>query len=112
MNTTNTNKLGWGIDHGHAVAFGARLILEHGNCAVVRNRVAFRGTPAQCRKLSTAIAAGPLNAALLAAAELRADDETEHVLYEDETVKIVGNPRGSYGYVYIGGWFVAGGAAQ
>ncbi len=42
---------------------------------------------------------------LLERGELSWSDDTRVTLYEDETVTVVGNPRRSFGYLYVGAWF-------
>jgi len=40
--------------------------------------------------------------------ELRSNEERELVLYDDERGTVVGNPNGSYGYVYVAAWMKGG----
>jgi hypothetical protein len=46
-------------------------------------------------------------AELLRSGRLRWSDETTVTLYDDEVVTVVGNPRRSFGYLYVGAWFKA-----
>jgi hypothetical protein len=42
---------------------------------------------------------------LLERGELRWSQDTTVTLYDDEVVTVVGNPRRSFGYLYVGAWF-------
>ncbi len=44
---------------------------------------------------------------LLERGELSWSQDTTVTLYDDEAVTVVGNPRRSFGYLYVGAWFKA-----
>ena len=44
--------------------------------------------------------------------ELSWSQDTTVTLYDDETITVVGNPRRSFGYLYVGAWFKADLAAD
>ncbi len=44
---------------------------------------------------------------MLRSGRLRWSDETSVTLYDDEVVTVLGNPRRSFGYLYVGAWFKA-----
>jgi hypothetical protein len=46
-------------------------------------------------------------AELLRSGRLRWSAETPVTLYEDDVVTVRGNPRRSFGYLYVGAWFKA-----
>ena len=49
---------------------------------------------------------------LLERGELSWSQDTTVTLYDDETITVVGNPRRSFGYLYVGAWFKADLAAD
>jgi hypothetical protein len=49
---------------------------------------------------------------LLECGELSWSQDTTVTLYDDETITVVGNPRRSFGYLYVGAWFKADLAAD
>jgi len=86
-------------------AWGARWIYPND---MVHDRQDIAG-PAKDRLIAW-LNGGAIRAALAEAAALAKSwrmfpqQNYEHVLYEDETGRIVGNAQGSHGYLYVAGW--------
>jgi hypothetical protein len=124
MTTTDKPRLAYGLNdaipeaHQHAV-WGARLIFPDDLVWDRQDTINYGGLPddqyALDRDLLTNWLNGtrdgyypttrgesPLDQALRAAKRLlRADQDENVVLYEDGIGQIIGNPRASFGYVYL-----------
>jgi hypothetical protein len=99
---------------GVETAWGARWIIDpEGRVDEVWDRTDAIGPDDRRRELLAYLndhvgrAAQETAAELLRSGRLRWSDEAAVMLYEDEVVTVVGNPRRSFGYVYVGAWFKA-----
>ncbi len=95
-------------------AWGARWIIDpEGRVDEVWDRTDAIGPDDRRRELLTylsdQVGCTPQYAAreLLQSGRLRWSDNTTVTLYEDEAVTVLGNPRRSFGYLYVGAWFKA-----
>lgn len=92
------------------IVWGARAILEGRSYSLLPDRqdcVSVEGADRQAFKvvLDRGLAAAREKVAELKDAfELRADMHEDFILYEDDEVCIMANPRASYGYLYMVGW--------
>jgi hypothetical protein len=106
-------KLGFGavkhIPDGVETAWGARWIWPND---LVWDRQDLRGPNKDA--LKDWLNAGALNAARSAARlnDLHQDEDRMAVLFEDEDGIVVGNPQGSYGYLYVAAWLKADAPTQ
>jgi len=95
------------FDHTrYACAWGARTILDNRGAKpyvdIVPDRVDSYGTADQKEHLFVHLNEhAPRSVLSEAAIGLRGNDETMHVLYEDDVVLVVGSPQASYGYLYV-----------
>jgi hypothetical protein len=99
---------------GVETAWGARWIIDpEGRVDEVWDRTDAIGPEDRRRELlaylNDHVGRAPHQAAgeLLRSGALRWSDETTVTLYDDEVVTVVGNPRRSFGYLYVGAWFKA-----
>jgi hypothetical protein len=99
---------------GVETAWGARWIIDpEGRVDEVCDRTDVIGPEDRRRELlaylNDHVGRAPHQAAgeLLRSGALRWSDETTVTLYDDEVVTVVGNPRRSFGYLYVGAWFKA-----
>jgi len=102
-------KLGYGCNKALpeevTTAWGARWIYPND---VVWNRQDLKGPNSEA--LKNWLNAGALNAARIEATRLAKswqmfqDKDYTYVLHSDDDGMIVGNPQGSYGYLYVAGW--------
>lgn len=87
-----------------ANVWGARAIVEGESFSLVHNR---QGCKGDFDALAAVLNGNVLKlvhervAALRKSGEIRNDEATEHVLYDDDVVKVVGNTNASYGYLYL-----------
>jgi hypothetical protein len=100
-------KLGFGctkaLPEGVTTAWGARWIWPND---LVWDRQDLKGPNGDA--LKDWLNAGALNAARSASpVDLDPTKDRTAVLFEDETGVIVGNPQGSYGYLYVAAWLKA-----
>jgi hypothetical protein len=126
--------LSWAVPEDSHAAWGARAIVEGTGFSLLPDRQSIWSDDDEARKKLIAALNGPLlgtwqvlrthehpaRGALHHAQErvtaLReagaicgpngegGDQDQEHVLYEDDAVKMVGNTNGSFGYLYIAAW--------
>ena len=110
-------KLKWGysvaVPEGAKAAWGARLILEQnadtqGGDLLHDRQDSFYETQAHGDLLQAQLSLArpwqrPL-AALVASGQVRSDVANEVVVFENDSIKAVGNSNGSYGYFYIAVW--------
>ncbi len=119
-------KLAWGLswavpEVAHA-AWGARAIVEGTGFGLLHDRQSIWSDDDAARQKLIAVLNGPgggdgaIHQAQEKVAALReagticgpngqgGDTPQEHVLYEDDAVKMVGNTNGSFGYLYITAW--------
>jgi len=106
-------ELTWGlansVPEGVAAAWGARTILHNGTVDIVFDRTSFEGTKEGKKKLSMAL--GDADARmrdkvreLCESWDMSSSKQGEHILYEDDDIKIVGDTRASCGYLYMAAW--------
>ena len=110
------DRLRFGINPpaGVETAWGARWIIDQeGQVDEVWDRTDAIGPDGRRRELlaylNDHVGRAPQETAaeLLRRGRLRWSDEAAVLLYEDELVTVVGNPRRSFGYLYVGAWFKA-----
>jgi hypothetical protein len=99
---------------GAETAWGARWIIDQtGRVDEVWDRTDAIGPDDRRRELLDYLgdhvgrAAQETAAELLRSGRLRWSDEAAVTLYEDDVVNVFGNPRRSFGYLYVGAWFKA-----
>jgi hypothetical protein len=104
---------------GVETAWGARWIIDpHGRVDEVWDRTDAVGPDDRRRELLDYLHArvghAPHQRAtqLLERGELSWSQDATVTLYDDEAVTVVGNPRRSFGYLYVGAWFKADQFAQ
>ncbi len=111
-----TDRLRFGLapPAGVETAWGARWIInQEGRVDEVWDRTDAIGPDARRHELlaylGDHVGRAPHEAAgeLLRSGRLRWSAETPETLYEDDVVTVVGNPRRSFGYLYVGAWFKA-----
>jgi hypothetical protein len=97
---------------GVDTAWGARWIIDpNGSVGQVWDRTDAIGPDDHRRSLlgylDNQVGDAPHKTAqrLLRAGELSWSDDTTVTLYDDDIVTVVGNPRRSFGYLYVGAWF-------
>jgi hypothetical protein len=102
----NTTTLSFGcvraIPEGVTTAWGARLIWPND---LVYDRQDLKGPDAE--RLKSWLNGGALRRALDCGGQGAGLDPTadrQATLYEDESGIVVGNPQGSYGYLYVAAW--------
>jgi len=107
-------RFGLGPPEGIETAWGARWIVDpEGRVDDVWDRTDVIGPDDRRGELLTYlnehVGRTPQHTAreLLRGGRLRWSDETTVTLYDDEIVTVVGNPRRSFGYLYVGAWFKA-----
>jgi len=91
------------IPEGVAVAWGARWIFPDEQLG---DRQSFEGieTP-EGKKLQKWLNGGAIKKAMKASrATFSSTDDVDVILYQDTTGIIAGNPRRSFGYVYVAGY--------
>ncbi len=99
---------------GVETAWGARWIIDpHGSVDEVWDRTDAVGPDDRRRELLDYLHARVGHAPhqhasrLLERGELSWSQDAPVTLYDDEAVTVVGNPRRSFGYLYVGAWFKA-----
>ncbi len=107
-------RFGLGPPEGIETAWGARWIVDpEGRVDEVWDRTDAIGPDDRWRELLAYLkdhvgrAAHQAASELLHSSALRWSDDTTVTLYEDEVVTVAGNPRRSFGYLYVGAWFKA-----
>jgi hypothetical protein len=92
-----------GLPDGVRAAWGARFIFPDD---LLHDRTGIFGDEADRKALIEWLNSGVLRDTRDAArnAGLRPEEDREVVLYEDDKGKVVANPNGSYGYLYVAGW--------
>ena len=111
-----TDQLRFGLapPAGVETAWGARWIIDQdGRVDEVWDRTDAIGPDDRRHELLDYLndhvgrAAQETAAELLRSGRLRWSDEAAVMLYDDEVVTVVANPRRSFGYLYVGAWFKA-----
>lgn len=118
-------KLGWGLRHAvpedARAAWGARAIVEERGFSLLPDRQEIWAADQEAKDALASALNGPNRGdgaiskaqetagKLMDAGEIRnqsggRDEPGEHLLYENDEIKIVGNTNGSYGYLYLAGW--------
>jgi len=85
-------------------AWGARVILRSGYVDILHDRQGFKGEAhAICAKMNAGILDCMKNKVkeLWDRGELDPREDREHVLCEDDEIRVVGNTNGSCGYLYL-----------
>jgi hypothetical protein len=95
-----------------AASFGARAILKGAHPSVPPDRFSWsddsndlRTAMAERKVMSTAFKQVE---ALVKTGRMAAHEGAQHVLYEDADLVVVGDTRGSYGYLYLAAWLKPG----
>jgi hypothetical protein len=108
MARTNELSFGyWNYPAGVLAAWGARWIWP---CDQLYDRQSDFGEAPEIDALFAWLNGGAVKKAMVEAERLalnfhlRQSDKKEVVLYEDERGRIVANPNGSYGYLYVAAW--------
>jgi hypothetical protein len=111
--TVEEQKLSWGytagVPKGVKAAWGARLILNRDSYRyggeMLHDRQSGFGSEEDRNRLQTALNKvkpwGKPLATLISDGEVLSTQENEVVVYEDDTIMVVGNSNGSYGYFYL-----------
>lgn len=92
-----TPKAGW----------GARAILKNGTIDIPYDRQSTKGEQPARRELGRLLNGGILKkvekkiADLHYEYKLRSDVDEEHILFDSDKVRVVGNTNASYGYLYL-----------
>lgn len=90
--------------------WGARLILNRGEIDMLRDRQGYFGNSKIandfCAHLNSVTAKWTANVkTLYYSGEIDPSKQNHVTIYEDEKIKLVGNTNGSFGYLYVAGWF-------
>lgn len=112
----NETTLAWGynpgLPPGCTVAWGCRAIVtQDGAVDMLPDRQSLMGSDADKARLTAhlnEVGMAPWkNAAarLLQLGEMRTREASEHILFDDGTVRIVGNTLASHGYLYVAAYF-------
>ena len=103
--------MGWGYVTKESekanTVWDARAIIEGESFSILHDRQSIRGNG---KKIAGLLNGGVLAAVrdkvtkLRKAGEIRADEAKEHVLYDDDELRVVGNTNASFGYLYLVGF--------
>lgn len=100
-----------GIPEGVKAAWGARWIIRNGAVDMVYDRQGAVGDQEERAALVAKLNGGILERAfrradnMLTSGELRPTERQEVVLAHEDGVKVLANPNGSHGYLYVCAFF-------